>query len=321
MAFLEINGWAVPVFVESWNDSRDDVEARARQFDGSIFLDTRSQHSGYSGTTPPITAAVRDALRHVIQGDGQHWDFEGDSQYGSRGLGILSGQFGFANGGKFGFFLEAFQDVTFETAFGTGAPWTVAYWRDESFLDWHHIIVTSDGRKWRDGVRNDAEPTTELTVTSEGNVVLADNSGPFNGWYDDLVTLPYAIIDEQGDTWPQSVPYSDLPRLQIDGDGIPDGPVEALGNWQSSTDVPTPGATQFYRAQFLLQETGGGFRASPTGDADPVVEIFVPGVTMSDYAGVTEVDAPPYSPSVENEGAGNPPAGKIQMPGSSWNEV
>ena len=270
MAYFEINGIShgLQVFV----DAADNNEQQQRKFSGRLFRDRRFLKSRYTCGTRFISRQERDALRGLIEGRGHVWDFEptipfplGD-KHSSKGLGELAGATSIVNGaGPLAakpFNILVVTDVSYDTSSqGFGALWTLIYWRNEDvfpMFEWHHIVQTSDGHKWRDGVRSDGLDVTEATFVS-GDLLLDNGSGSSGiSNYDDVVALPFVVPDRWGDAWPRTIPYPSLPELLLSGDCLEEGAFPegktVQGFWTDSRPTNADGGV-LYKPAFSLMES------------------------------------------------------------------
>lgn len=246
MPFLTVNGIELPVSTDNARFSREEIGARERAFDGSLRSHRRATKRRIDLAIPVgADADTMHAYEGLLRGDGHVWGFEtGFGLYSYKGLGPSAGFMGATQsgtGGKYGGKLTL-AATTGTITFATGLPgkWSVMVWRFEGAA-WVHYVVRSDGAKWVDGVRNDAASTGWLSASS-GAVTLANSlATAFD--YDDLVAVPYLVPVD----WPAIVSasaraYSQLPRLECHGDGLPDSsasaPVQMMGEPSEATFAP-----------------------------------------------------------------------------------
>lgn len=237
MPWLALNGLNIGSLVavaDQPKSDRRDIGDMSPAGDGSMRVTRQARKRDLKFTSVPLTGADAYAWEALLIGEGEVWAFDKDNPeglYGSKGLGpstgynasIVSGPDGGVfprfGGGRMRLPLAS-GTVTFGGAarsiYSTTLAYTVMVWRYES-PSWRHYIVRSDGAKWLDGVRNDAVSTTWLSESS-GDITLANVSGSFVD-YDDLVVLPYKIIDAWAAVFGTATQaFSPLPFLNATGD-------------------------------------------------------------------------------------------------------
>ena len=211
MAFLELNGWTVPVAAGSVSEEPVEIGERDRAFDGTYRSSIRAVKRRWRMKTVPMIRSDAEALRGLLLGLGHYWSFDTDL-YSSKGLGPVAGYSATqsSTGGRFGGKVSV---TSISYAAGLPSSWTVLVSR-WSGTAWEKYAVRSDGAKWKDGARNDALSTTWLSV-SGGTVTLTGTSTSF----DELIVLPYLATDAQIQAWHAlTVPFSALPRINATGD-------------------------------------------------------------------------------------------------------
>jgi hypothetical protein len=223
--------------VEPKGDRRN-IGDQAQAVDGSLRLTQQTKKRDLHFTSIPLLLADAFAWESFLTGEGNVWSFDAGVTkgfYSSKGVGPSSSTgavIDVTSGSKFGAgHLElaistgtiTFTGALLNTFFATPS-WTVMVWRfdDTSDLTYHHYVVRSDGAKWKDGVRNDATATAWLTV-SGSNVTLNPSGSvdPVN--YDDLVCLPFAVLDD----WPAvfgvaTSAYCPTPYIDLTGKMVPE---------------------------------------------------------------------------------------------------
>lgn len=193
--------------------------------DGSKVVTRIARKLDLTFTSIPLLSADAVAFEGLICGLGEHWSFD-TSLYGSKGLGPSGTIDAIQTAGtpKFGAGVLRLSATTGTITFagaaqgpgGTFRKYTVMVWRRESGV-WHHYIVTSSGHKWLDGVRADGTSTTWLVVTAVGDVTIVNTAGATQD-YDDLVVLPYEIVDYWGEIFGVATSaFSNLPDLNASG--------------------------------------------------------------------------------------------------------
>lgn len=267
MSHLEINGITIPGAADSFEEEPDfiaDVDERGAN--GGMLSSSGGRARTWTATTTPQTAAVGEALRSLIEGEGHAWEFT-ESLYSFGGLGpsSYSGCSANASGGKHDGRLAITSGNRFEVTFTsrmrrrggwdpTATGWTVLVWKQLSVGDggdgttYHHHIATGDVAvvrgaaanpagvaQYLDGVAGNASMGNWLSVSAAGLIAVHayDNAGSAGGYnFSDLVVLPFAMPA----AWaPQffarlnAQRFARLPRIEVSGDAIPDGIVEARG--------------------------------------------------------------------------------------------
>lgn len=244
MPWLAINGLNVGSLAlvgEKPKGERRDIGDMSPAGDGSMSVTRQTRKRDLKFTTRPLTGGDAHAWESLLIGEGERWNFDAN-EYGSKGTGPVAGSFSIvASAGKFGAgFLRlpaTTGSMTFAAVvtnlFGGTADWTVMIWRFETGA-WHHYIVRSDTAKWVDGARNDAASTTWLTVVG-GNVILANASGSAVD-YDDLVCLPFKIVDSWAPVFGTSTSsFSALPYLNATGNLVNEQPTRRVLGMVSET--------------------------------------------------------------------------------------
>lgn len=233
--FLTVNKIAISVANESAQvEEQEHGGARSRAHDGTLRSFVQAFKRAWSVETPIETQANLEAIKALARGRGHHWNFDADL-YSDKGLNgsANTGTTQTAGSAKFGAGKMTVGATTGTITFAAnlGTRWTVMVWRYEGAA-WVHYIVTYDGtttKKWVDGVSNDGASTTWLSV-SGGSATIANTTGAAVH-YDDLVLLDYVMPTGWAATWGVlTAAFSALPVLSVDGDLIPNGPVNCLGS-------------------------------------------------------------------------------------------
>lgn len=231
MSVLLVNGINLGAIVALFGDpkgDRRDIGDSGEASDGTFRITRQTRKRDFNFKTIPLSDSDAYSWESLLTGEGEAWSFD-VSLYGSKGLGpsSSSGASLVSSTPKFGAqnlrLAATTGTITYAAAVnsvGTTSAWTVCVWRYESGA-WHHYIVRSDGSKWYDGVQNNALSTTWLSVSS-GNVTIANTTGATVD-YDDLVVLPFKIID----SWAASIgtassAFAPLPFLDVSGDLVPE---------------------------------------------------------------------------------------------------
>lgn len=267
MAWLAISGIDLSAIAATAQDpkgDRRDIGEAAEASDGSWRVTRQTRKRDLSFLSIPLAGSDAYAWESLITGEGHHWTFD-SSLYGSKGMGPTAGFVASQTAGtpKFGAGVLRVTATTgtityaaaVNSAGGTGA-WTVMVWRFESGV-WHHYVVTSAGHKWLDGVRADGTSTTWLSV-SGANVTITNTAGAAQD-YDDLVVLPFAVLD----AWPPlvfaaaSIAFSDLPFLTVAGLLVPEAATRKMAGTCSIAGVKRAGSGLAKDVQALQVELKG----------------------------------------------------------------
>jgi len=190
--FGRIGGWPVR-WRHGSTSQRPDVNDNDVSIDGKPL---RRRHGlPWSSSLEAVALGADDAdmLANLIDIGGHHFPFDIDA-HAESGLGPDTAAAGnwsivpatLAAGVHGNGYLNVFGSIVWDPSLPT--TWTVMAWRNVTGTA-EHITVTSSGRKFSNGVRNDALVTTELLVSNGAVALTAGN-------YDDLVILPYELTDE-----------------------------------------------------------------------------------------------------------------------------
>lgn len=235
-AFLQLNGVAIPVAVDSATVEQTELGSMHRAVDGTPIVNRRRLLRRWNATTTIRTAAEALAFRDLISGKGHVFNGNGTAAafdylgfYSSKGLAPTStgAQF-YSNptGGKFsipnpplGASVYPISLVSVAGYYGTWpvfsatSAWTIAYYQNRAAAGFHHYVVRSDGSKWVDGAIN---PAAQDVSVSSGAMTLG-NAG-YGSYFSDVICLPYAVPND----WPAQMyafnnPVGMLPRLWANG--------------------------------------------------------------------------------------------------------
>lgn len=229
MPTLVLNGLTCPVKTESLTRARDEFGATRRAIDGTLLVNRRATKRRLGFTLTLRSNQEAHAWEALVRGEAHVLSFEA-SLYTSKGAAPTAGftatrQTGT---GKYGTgFVRIPNATTLVYAglvglggAGTALGWTISLWRLET-ATWKHYVVTSDGRKWVDGVRNDAAVTSGfLAVNSAGTVTLTGITGATD--FDDVVVWPVSLPS----SWPPLLyatgrAFPEAPKLEVYGDVFP----------------------------------------------------------------------------------------------------
>lgn len=231
---IAITGVATPP-----TGDRRDIGDATPAADGSVRVTRQARKRDFKFETVPLIVSDAFAWESLLIGEGEHWSFDAGSPagfYGSKGLGPSSTAHSSIVTGTPKFGTDVLRltatsgTITFPGAAkslaGLTSKWTVSVWRYESSV-WHSYIVTSSGHKWLDGTRADGTSTSWLSVSS-GDVTIANTAGSAQD-YDDVVILPYEILDSWGPTFGTATSaFSDLPFVFASGDNVPEAATRTM---------------------------------------------------------------------------------------------
>ena len=232
MAFLEINGLALPIQAAQKNYS-----SRGRRDDSArgMIRDTRRGHR----ETWRLDVCSEDwafitALERYVEGQGHFFDLN-DGVQASTGLQLAPGYAGlrprpdltgaFGNPGHFET-LAVGQVACIDAQFDD-LSWGLAWWEDTGG-GWITYGRTWDGRGFEAGIRDDdvGDPlggTSALAVRVVEGVMYLQNEGGAGVGIDDIVPLLFSPTDPYFVAWAAlTVPHSQLPLLRITGSMIED---------------------------------------------------------------------------------------------------
>lgn len=234
MSTLLINGLGLSAIMATASEpksERRDIGDDAVASDGTTRVTRQTSKVDLSFTSTQLTNGDAFAWQSLICGEGEVFPFDA-SLYGSKGLGpsastaatLVSShpKFGAKNlqlGATTG-------TITFSAAalniFAAYVGHTVMVWRYESAA-WHHYVVRSDGTIWKDGSTAGSPTATWLTVnTTTGDVTIANTSGSAVE-YDDLVVLPFQVLDAWPGTFAAATrAFPGLPMVELSGDLVPE---------------------------------------------------------------------------------------------------
>ncbi len=236
MAFLTVNGIPSTCAEDSLTETLREIGSTAAAFDGTITKTRQSTKTDLKFGTIPLSSADALAWSNLLRGKGETWSFT-SHVYGSKGLGASSlANYSVGAGGKFGNGL-ALGSGTGTASFVAvlGSIWTAAFWLSVNGAASDHYIIDSTGRKWFNGVRNDATSTSAFFAVTAGTAVLTNASG-FTNVYDDLVLLPYLVPTSWPEVWGiATTASSSLPSLTIAGDIVSEASTRTcLGSVEST---------------------------------------------------------------------------------------
>lgn len=230
-AWLALNGINVGVIASvggSPKGDRRDVGGQLQAVDGTTQITRSGRKHDQGFESVPLSGSDALAWESLIIGEGEVWNFD-VNLYGSKGRGpsaVTAAARNTSPSVKFGAGKLRVTGTTGTITFagaalnssGADNGSTVMVWRLE-ISGWNHYTVTSDGACWLNGGRADGTDHSWLTFGSAGTgdvTIAATSSTTFD--YDDLVVLPYRVLD----TWPPiwgvaTAAFSPLPKLYATG--------------------------------------------------------------------------------------------------------
>lgn len=238
MAVLSINNIVLSAIIAAGEEpkgSRRDIGGESVATDGTTIITRSSRKRDLSFRTIYLSEGDAHAWESLLIGEGEVWNFD-TSLYGSKGMGpsasvgaTIVGSATKFGAGKLNLAATtgsiSFSFPTINLFNGSQILWTASVWRStDSGVTWTNYIVRGTAfaqvAKWVDGVRNDGAVTTWLTVGTDGKVTIANTSGSAVQ-YDDLVVLPYWVLD----AWPPGFGTSNrawppLPFLEVSGSWV-----------------------------------------------------------------------------------------------------
>lgn len=170
-------------------------------------------------SSPQIRLSSARAIQSLCRPFNGHVWHADNSVYASTGLAMTDTPGFGTTEKKFGT-----HSVQINTGAGTGdidvmtiqsTAYTVSLWCKDGAGAWTHYVLRSDGAKWVDNVRNDSA-TLPFVVTSSVWTLSQDATNL--RYFDELVMLPFDILDEWGLTWPLTETFPELPDVKVGGD-------------------------------------------------------------------------------------------------------
>jgi len=231
MALLKLNG----VDVECTASEREPVRLGGvvRGLNGQPRKTDKVRKVDFRFTSSLLSLAEADALRGLVDGEGHALSFDA-SLYTSRCAppgNVAAGTVVLGAGRHGAGHLRVPVAGAVTWALELPAEWTVLLWRLEAGA-WRHYCVTSTGRRWRDGVRDDTLAAAAFVSVVGGQLQLGDLSGAGFRDFDDAVALPYLVPDAwvpQLHAFHTSRPWPALPYLVAEGPRLPAGGLRVVG--------------------------------------------------------------------------------------------
>jgi hypothetical protein len=226
---LALNGVAVAVMVDSVQREEVEIgEGLTRAYDGSNLRTTQAYKRQWKARTTFLSQAESTALIALLQGRGDHWNFDAD-KYSDKGMvatadtnTTITATTPKYGAGSLSIAALNTNGITFPT--GLGTSYCVMVWRLESGTwFWYWINVTNGTvALYKNGVSTATSLPAWITVSS-GSLRLVGVTGTVFQ-YDDLVVLPFAVPlawQAQLYAFAQTQAFPLAPALQISGDITP----------------------------------------------------------------------------------------------------
>ncbi|WP_426750170.1 hypothetical protein [Myxococcus sp. Y35] len=184
--YLALSGIPVPVSLSSGlRYSPVLLGEKVRTFNGFPRSSARRKLYAYEAGTGPLPLAEAAALRALIDGEGDSWDFAGN-MLSSRGLwpSTVGAPWVLPDSGRYeayGLWLNAGDTVSWATQLGEA--WTVGYWArvaDGTGTNWRHYVQRADGTLYVDAVVPNPEGHTwtfEEGLTSAQGLAASGTTG------------------------------------------------------------------------------------------------------------------------------------------------
>lgn len=263
--FAQLNGIVLPVSIRSAQLEPAYLEDEGRSFSGMARRMVRSDKREWTLELTPQSQLASRAYYGLVNGFGHVFNFTTTGLYSSTGLApqightasVLTAGSGPHPGTSY-LRVPATTTITWPTALGANAPWTVVAWRKET-ATWKHYILMSDGDGWVDGVY-DATATdaaTFISFDSAGNLILTGATNKTDMY--DVAVLPYLFPSSWGEqVYDYDVDFarSGLPRLHAKGQLFytNEDPVYVMGRVVSANLVPFAGARNGEQLSIKLRE-------------------------------------------------------------------
>lgn len=221
-AWLTINGIelaAVVALKDGVDGPRRDIGSKGEASDGSIILTRQTRKYDQKFRTVPLSGPDAAAWEGLFTGVSHVWSFD-VSKYSSKGRGPNAGSGGTLEStspmpvyGAQYLRLPAAAGIVYPGVYAT--DWTLATWLQFPGLidEWTHYVETSDGRHYKNGVRDESFVLAPTFTFAAGDLTISNGSG-FVLDLDDMVVSPFL--------WP-----SDWPA-QVAAAGVAFGPTPYL---------------------------------------------------------------------------------------------
>jgi hypothetical protein len=249
MPFLKLSGLEIPVAVDTLAESVREIGQTVQSFSGALVRNRQTTKRDLEFETSFLEPVLSGQWERWVRGEGEMWTFS--TLYGSKGTApetSYSGSIEASTGvGGSSCLLVSSGTHAYRVA-PSGSSWTIAfYYSTTSPSSFTHYVITSAGKKWVDGVRNDSASTTFVAVSS-GIMTL---TGGANRRMDNLFAFP-ATVD---DSWPPlfygtagngivASGLAAMPTLYLEGDVILETTRTALGEVTDTTVTAAEGSTR-----------------------------------------------------------------------------
>lgn len=222
-AAITINGLTVPIKEGTFQETPREIGEQTVAIDGTQRRTriTSKRDCGFGTYAMPVATAY--AWDMLLRGFGETWSFNA-SLYGSKGTGPNSstGASVSADSPQFGAnSLKLLAGGTNQITYALAASvWTVSFWRKLEGSSYHSYIITSTGKKWVDGVRNDGASTTFHTGSTTAQSFT--DHATLKTYIDDFVWLPFEVPTDWPPVWgvESVIPFSLLPSLTMAGQAV-----------------------------------------------------------------------------------------------------
>ena len=205
-----INGWDIPVAVNTPRRTDDELGSRGRSGVGQMRSHIRRQFRELGCSTTIQRTVFLPAIEGLIQGRGHYFSFDDESLFSSKGLKPEEGHDTtfVPDGGKYQDAVQVDDELAY--GFGYTDEWTVMFWE---MVDNTHHAFRSDGAGFEGG---NGAPPPGFTSMSEGVLTFTKPAGDIQ--IDELVVVPYVAPREmiQG-MIDMDEKYSPLPVLKLSG--------------------------------------------------------------------------------------------------------
>lgn len=262
MPFLAINGITFPVLDGSYQETPREIGGIGASYAGTGFRTTYSPvKNDCKFSSNAMTAAEAHAWTLLLRGCGEVFPFSTTPPAGAL-TGTLLGTKATGPGPVTGLSTSLaaplyLGSTKLSIAVNTpvrffqvkpplfGFRWTMALWRSVGGAALDSYVVTSDGRKWLNGVRADGTVTTWLSNTGTSLRVDGDLVSVTN--VDDFVYLPFEIPTAWGPSFAAiGAEYPLIPQLRLTGDILNGGSARFyIGSVRGPTPVRASGGLRY----------------------------------------------------------------------------
>jgi hypothetical protein len=250
MPFLSANGLEIPVAADTMAESVREIGQTVQAFSGTLVRSRQTVKRDIDLELPFLEPVLSGQWERWLRGEGEAWNFV--NLYGSKGTAPESGYSGTidaGNGVSGAALLVSSGSHAYRIA-PSGSSWTFAIWYSNNATPgtgYSHYVVTSAGKKWLNGVRDDAAVTTWAAVSS-GILTLTGGS---NRRFDNLFAFPATPDDSWPPDWYGSAGAGLVaagtarpPFLTLTGDAILETTRTALGEVSTTSVVIAQGGSR-----------------------------------------------------------------------------